>query len=420
MTNIKVIGYVVGVFDLFHYGHENILLESIKRCDKIIIGIHTDTFTESYKRKPIDNENIRKNKVINFLYSLSKVNGIDYEICIIDDNHIKLIDKYNINIIFHGTDWELESYKKQIKYYEHKMDEKNIKIELIDYTKGICTTDIINQKNYNFIIRKKCFLFDLDNTLMLNNQPMKFASDLLQTISRNNKDIYLITNNNRYSPNEIYEDLKKNNLHISYENIISSLVLVKDYLIKNNFKNIYLWGTLSAKKYLEKNNINVYTSSGSASSGNGKVDYDIVVILYNNNFNYKELVELCSIIKNKNYIIGNIDPCYPDKDYILPDTGSILKLVEYSCDKKPLEIFGKPNSSMISLIKQKYSNDEIIFIGDSEITDKKLALNSKIDFLRVHKHGDISDLGVLLYYLGGQPPSFALVTPMGAPPLPPD
>ena len=193
-----------------------------------------------------------------------------------------MIDKYNINIIFHGTDWELESYKKQIKYYEHKMDEKNIKIELIDYTKGICTTDIINQKNYNFIIRKKFFLFDLDNTLMLNNQPMKFASDLLQTISRNNKDIYLITNNNRYSPNEIYEDLKKNNLHISYENIISSLVLVKDYLIKNNFKNIYLWGTLSAKKYLEKNNINVYTSSSSTK------DYDIIVILYNNNFNYKQ------------------------------------------------------------------------------------------------------------------------------------
>lgn len=418
MTNIKQIGYVVGVFDLFHYGHENILLESIKRCDKIIIGIHTDIFTESYKRKPIDNENIRKNKVINFLYSLSKdeVKEIDYEICIIDDNHIKLIDKYNINIIFHGTDWELESYKKQIKYYEHKMDEKNIKIELIDYTKGICTTDIINQKNYNFIIRKKCFLFDLDNTLMLNNQPMKFACDLLQTISRNNKDIYLITNNNRYSPIEIYEDLKKNNLDICYENIISSLVLVKDYLIKNNFNNIYLWGTESAKNYLEKNNINVYTSSGSGSSGNGKVDYDIVVILYNNNFNYKELVELCTIIKNKNYIIGNIDPCYPDKDYILPDTGSILKLVQYSCEKNPLEIFGKPNSSMISLIKQKYTNDEIIFVGDSEITDKKLALNSNIDFLRVHKEGDISDLGVLLYYLGGQ----HALTSRGAPPLPPD
>ena len=54
---------------------------------------------------------------------------------------------------------------------------------------------------------------------------------------------------------------------------------------------------------------------------------------------------------------------------------------------------------MLSLIKDKYINDEIIFIGDSEITDKKLALNCDIDFLRVHKDGDISDLGVLLYYI---------------------
>lgn len=403
------IGYVVGVFDLFHYGHENILLESIKRCNKIIIGIHTDTFTESYKRKPIDNENIRKNKVMNFLYSLSEneMKDKDYEICIIDDNHIKLIDKYNINIIFHGTDWELESYKKQIKYYEHKMDEKNIKIELIDYTKGISTTDMINQKqdlnmtSMGYIpIKKKCFLFDLDNTLMLNNQPMKFASDLLKTISKYDKDIYLITNNNRYSPIEIYEDLKKNDLYISYQNIISSLVLVKDYLIKNNFKNIYLWGTDKAKNYLEENHINVYNGLILEKNPQSLENLDIVVILYKNNFNYKELSELCTIIKNKNknYIIGNVDPCYPDKDYILPDTGSILKLVEYSCNKNPLEIFGKPNSSMISLIKEKYTNDEIIFIGDSEITDKKLALNSNIDFLRVHKEGDISDLGVLLYY----------------------
>ena len=43
------IGYAVGVFDLFHYGHQNLILESIKKCDKIIIGVHTDKFVESYK-----------------------------------------------------------------------------------------------------------------------------------------------------------------------------------------------------------------------------------------------------------------------------------------------------------------------------------------------------------------------------------
>jgi glycerol-3-phosphate cytidylyltransferase len=382
------IGYVVGVFDLFHYGHQNLILESIKRCDKIIMGVHTDKFVESYKRRPIDNENIRKENILNFLKSQNL--DIDYEICIIDDNHIKLINEYNINVIFHGTDWKLESYKKQIKYYEYKMDLRNIKIELIDYTKGISTTDIIN-KNVKNLSNKKCFLFDLDNTIMLNNKPMKLAGQLIETLNKNKKAIYLITNNNRYSPKEIFEELKENNLHFLYENIISPLIYVKQYLIENNYKNIYCWGSNSAKTYLESNGIKCNSKSN--------MSYDIVVVLYNNNFNYTDLSKLCTLIKNKNYIVGNIDNCYPDKNLILPDTGSIVKLIEYSCNKSPLKIFGKPNSKMLSLIKEKYINDEIIFIGDSEITDKKLALNCEIDFLRVHKDGDISDLGVLLYYI---------------------
>ena len=139
--------------------------------------------------------------------------------------------------------------------------------------------------------------------------------------------------------------------------------------------------------------------NGIKCNSESNMSYDIVVLLYNNHFDYTNLSKLCTLIKNKNYIVGNIDPCYPDKNLILPDTGSIVKLIEYSCNKSPLKIFGKPNPEMLSLIKDKYINDEIIFIGDSEITDKKLALNCDIDFLRVHKDGDISDLGVLLYYI---------------------
>ena len=35
----------------------------------------------------------------------------------------------------------------------------------------------------------------------------------------------------------------------------------------------------------------------------------------------------------------------------------------------------------------------------TKLTHQKLATNCNIDFLRVHKDGDISDLGVLLYIL---------------------
>ena len=54
---------------------------------------------------------------------------------------------------------------------------------------------LINKKVRD-LRNKKCFLFDLDNTIMLNNKPMKFARQLLETLNKNKKDIYLITNNN--------------------------------------------------------------------------------------------------------------------------------------------------------------------------------------------------------------------------------
>ena len=33
--NLNIIGYAVGVFDLFHYGHKNLILESIKKWEDL-------------------------------------------------------------------------------------------------------------------------------------------------------------------------------------------------------------------------------------------------------------------------------------------------------------------------------------------------------------------------------------------------
>ena len=378
-------GYAVGVFDLFHYGHKNLLDECLKRCDELIIGVHTDEFVKSYKRLPNDNENKRKDNILNYL---KRINFNEENIHIIDGNHIKLIQKYNINIIFHGTDWELESYKKQIKYYEFGMDKLNIKIDLINYSRGISTTEIINGTIKN-LKNKKCFLFDLDNTLILNKRATKYSTDLITKLENNNKDIYIITNNNRYSPDEIYQNLKENGINIVFENIITTLIVIKDYLLNNNLNNIFVWGTESAKNYFINNNFVV-------NQNNDK--YDLIIVLYRNDFDYQELTNLCNLVKTTPYIIGNIDATYPDKQDILPDTGSIWKLVEYVCDKKPIELFGKPKSIMINNILKKYEKNDIIFIGDSEKTDKQLAKKCEIDFIRVHKEGDISHMGVLCDY----------------------
>lgn len=60
--------YMDGVFDLFHKGH----LEALKKCqklgNKVLIGVVSDSDCEKYKRKPIINENHRKEIIESIKY----------------------------------------------------------------------------------------------------------------------------------------------------------------------------------------------------------------------------------------------------------------------------------------------------------------------------------------------------------------
>ena len=103
------VGYCPGVFDVFHSGHKNLLLKCSNLCDKLIVGIHNDEFVESYKRKPIDNQETRRNNIINYL-KIPKENVV-----IVGGYHKDIIIEFKINKLFHGDDWEINSYKKHPK-----------------------------------------------------------------------------------------------------------------------------------------------------------------------------------------------------------------------------------------------------------------------------------------------------------------
>lgn len=62
-TNIKVI--TLGVFDLFHYGHKNLLQRCNDLFDEVTIGLHSDEVVESYKRRPVWSQQKRKEEILN-------------------------------------------------------------------------------------------------------------------------------------------------------------------------------------------------------------------------------------------------------------------------------------------------------------------------------------------------------------------
>lgn len=372
---MDTVGYVVGVFDKYHYGHRFLLERCKKMCNILVVGVHTDEFVESYKRKPSDNENIRKNNI--------KKTNLASHIVIIDNDHSSVIKKYNITKMFHGDDWEINSYKRQIRYYEDKLDKLGVELILLPYTKGISTTMKLANKIPK-MDKYEEFLFDLDNTLILNGVNTPFASEVIIKIKSLGRKIKVITNNNRYTPDEIKQTLHNVKIPIETHEIYSSLTHAHNYLTNyHTNKKIFVWGTQSACNWLSQNNIHIDTID----------DAQLILIMYKDDYNYSELTKLITKCVYTPFIIGNIDYTYPDQVIKLPDTGCIQDIIKNCTGKEPILVCGKTNKDMINV------NPKSLMIGDSLRTDKVFADNANIDFIHVHEDGDISNLGVLCDYI---------------------
>ena len=65
---------------------------------------------------------------------------------------VRLNNKYGINIIVHGDDWCGMSYLEQIRLTPEFIQEHQIQLIYLPYTKGISTSEIISQ-----IQQSSCF-----------------------------------------------------------------------------------------------------------------------------------------------------------------------------------------------------------------------------------------------------------------------
>lgn len=130
--------YVIGVFDLFHTGHVELLRKAKELGNKLIVAINCDKMVASYKRKPFFNENDRLT-IVNACKYVDEV----FVICQYDNKEI--IKKYNISKIIHGDDWESGSYMDQIRVTPDFLEQNNCELVLLPYTKGISTSALIKR-----------------------------------------------------------------------------------------------------------------------------------------------------------------------------------------------------------------------------------------------------------------------------------
>lgn len=134
-----IIGYAGGTFDLFHPGHVEFLKQCKRRCDKLVVSVNTDAFARRYKRPTILTTYQRIKMVDSCRY-------VDETVLNSGDEDSRLsITLARANVIFHGDDWDREGLMKQMNLTEEWLKQRNVTLELVPYTKGVSTTEIIEK-----------------------------------------------------------------------------------------------------------------------------------------------------------------------------------------------------------------------------------------------------------------------------------
>ena len=115
-----------GVYDLFHIGHLNLLTRASMECEKLIVCVTTDEYSESKKgKRPV----IPWDQRALIVASLKCVSLVDKQDGVF--NKKEAVEKYKPDALFVGSDWNKDTYSGE---------GLGVPVVYLPHTDGISTT----------------------------------------------------------------------------------------------------------------------------------------------------------------------------------------------------------------------------------------------------------------------------------------
>lgn len=231
-------------------------------------------------------------------------------------------------------------------------------------------------KNINF------FILDMDGTIYLEDKILPKTLAFLEKLEEKNIDYILLTNNSSKNRNDYQQKLSKMNINLPPEKIINSGETTAAYLAaqgQKTGKNIYLLGTESLKKEMERFGHQIINEENNIREKPEMVDY--VVLGFDKTLTYKKLWDAHQLIlSDVNYIATHPDLVCPLRGgKTQPDTGSMIELLAASTGKRP-QVIGKPSKLTVEFILKRFDlkKSELAMIGDRLYTDMRMAHEADI------------------------------------------
>jgi len=125
------IGYTTGVFDLFHVGHLRLIKNAKKLCDKLIVGVSSDSLVYDLKgRRPV----IPLSERLEIVKSISYVDSVVVEE---KDDKKNAWEEVRFNTIFKGDDWKGSQKWNELQMF---FDSVDVRVVFLPYTDTTSST----------------------------------------------------------------------------------------------------------------------------------------------------------------------------------------------------------------------------------------------------------------------------------------
>lgn len=223
------------------------------------------------------------------------------------------------------------------------------------------------------------YFIDLDGTIYAGKRRIPAAKRFIERLQQHHNQFMFVTNNTTKLPEDVVANLADNHdIHVTEANVYTAGLATADYvdsIAHPGHKKVYIIGEIGL--------VQAFLNKGFELTERNP---DFVVVGLDSDVTYHKFeIATLAIRAGAKFIGTNPDSNIPNERGMLPGAGSLVEMVAYTTQQRPVYV-GKPEPIIMAnaLKRSGLRKDQVVMVGDNYKTDITAGLNFGVDTLLVY------------------------------------
>lgn len=211
------------------------------------------------------------------------------------------------------------------------------------------------------------YVFDLDGTIHLGEEPLPGAAATLQRLRNEGRPFAFVSNNTTHSARSRELALRRMGLPVPLGSVVTPAAPLVRFLRAEGLRRLYVIGERPLREHLVR--------EGFALPDRPE-EVDCVVAGFDRTLVYRKLlIAHRALERGARFIATNADRACPMPDGLWPDAAAVIGALEGSTGRRVELVLGKPSPAMLEAAVERLgvAARDCLMVGDRAETDVRMA-----------------------------------------------